>query len=92
VIYTLPREAQKASSDGQFIEMLKEQLDRLRIDFLTTLGEAELLKGLMSCESRWQTTIVKNYRETQDRSTKLLGKIKAAENLLQNCLGEVACS
>jgi hypothetical protein len=92
VIYTLPREAQKANSDGQFIEMLKEQLDRLRIDFLTTLGEAELLKGLMSCESRWQTTIVKNYRETQDRSTKLLGKIKAAENLLQNCLGEVACS
>jgi hypothetical protein len=92
VIYTLPIEAKRANSDGQFINMLKEQLKRLRIDFLTTLGEAELLKSLMSCESSWQVTVAKNYKETQDRSTKLLGKIKAAESLLNSCLSEVTCS
>lgn len=92
VLYMLPIKAKKTDPDSQFIDTLKGQLDTLRIDFLTTLGEAELLKSLINCESRWKTTVSKNYSETQDRSTKLLGKIKAAENLLQNCLGEANCS
>ncbi|TDF38247.1 hypothetical protein EYS14_11180 [Alteromonadaceae bacterium M269] len=91
VVYTFSAEADKINSDSQFVAMLNEQLDRLRIEFLTTLGEAEFLKSLINCESSWQATIDKSYRKTQEQSTKLLGKIKAAESLLQSCMDEAIC-
>ena len=91
VVYAFAEEASQVDPDSQFISELSDQLDRLRIEFLTTLGEAEFLKDHINHESRWQALINKSYRKTQEQSTKLLGKIKAAESLLQNCMSETTC-
>lgn len=73
-----------------FERILQKQLEQLNTEFLTSLGEAELYKELLEIEIEFKSEIHQKYKDKRDHSTKLLGKIKAAEGLLKSCRGEAA--
>lgn len=73
-----------------FERILQKQLEQLNTEFLTSLGEAELYKEVLEIDTGFKSEIHQKYKDKRDHSTKLLGKIKAAEGLLKSCRGEAA--
>jgi hypothetical protein len=73
--------ALKPSSDAdQHLEALHKEI---RLDFLSSMGEAERFKLLLEDMPQLRDKIEGEYLEARDRSSRLLGHLRAIEKTLQ---------
>lgn len=64
-------------------EHLESLAKEIRLDMLTAMGEAERYKQLFTEIPMLRTQIEGDYLEARDRSSKLLGHLRAIENTLK---------
>lgn len=64
-------------------EQLESLAKEIRLDMLTAMGEAERYKQLFTEIPMLRTQIEGDYLEARDRSSKLLGHLRAIENTLK---------
>jgi hypothetical protein len=69
----------KANTDLQLEALHKE----LRLDFLSSMGEAERFKLLLDEMPHLRDTVEGDYLEARDRSSRLLGHLRAIEKTLK---------
>lgn len=74
---TAPSEAETGAH-----ERLEAKLKEVRLDFLTSMGEAERYKQLLDEMPNLGGHVENEYREARDRSSRLLGHVKAVEKML----------
>ncbi len=61
---------------------LTERLNHQKLELLTTMGEAEEYDAIYKEMPEMQEQIQSLYNDSRDRCSKLLGKVKALENLI----------
>lgn len=71
---------QRHNSPAEHLESLAKEI---RLDMLTAMGEAERYKQLFTEIPMLRTQIEGDYLEARDRSSKLLGHLRAIENTLK---------
>lgn len=71
--------------EDTFIEKLPQQLSCLKQELMATLAEAEEYENLCVQHPDMRSSIQELYNVARDRSSQLLGKIKATESLLGLC-------
>lgn len=71
---------QNPSNPTEHLELLAKEI---RLDMLTAMGEAERYKQLFTEIPTLRTQIEDDYLEARDRSSKLLGHLRAIENTLK---------
>ncbi|MGO3206951.1 MULTISPECIES: hypothetical protein [unclassified Halomonas] len=62
---------------------LEGLLKEIRLDFLSTMGEAERYKQLLDDMPHLRDKVEEEYMEAKDRSSRLLGHLRAVENTLK---------
>lgn len=67
-----------ADTDQQLEALYKE----IRLDFLASMGEAERFKLLLDEMPHLRGTVEDEYMEARDRSSRLLGHLRAIEKTL----------
>ncbi|MCF5775520.1 hypothetical protein GIV40_00260 [Pseudomonas poae] len=72
-----------SEAPSQRLEVIAKEI---RLDLLTTMGEAERYKQLMSEMPQLREWIEADYIEARDRSSRLLGHLKAVEKTLKSLL------
>ena len=65
------------------INVLREKLQRHRVEFLSTIGEVEAYDEVCIDLPQLQSSIQRQYDEARDRSSKLVGRIQALESLIE---------
>ncbi|VVP54342.1 hypothetical protein [Pseudomonas fluorescens] len=65
------------------IEHLESILKEIRLDFLSSMGEAERYKQLLDEMPHLKDQVESEYLEARDRSSRLLGHLRAVEKTLQ---------
>lgn len=70
--------------DVNSISRLEQQLKEIRLDFLSSIGETERYKQLFVEMPHIKDRIENEYFEARDRSSKLLGHVRALENILES--------
>jgi hypothetical protein len=68
------------------IEHLESILKEIRLDFLTSMGEAERYKQLLDEMPHLKVQVESEYLEARDRSSRLLGHLRAVEKTLKTVL------
>lgn len=63
-------------------ERLEATLKEVRLDFLASMGEAERYKQLLDEMPNLGNHVENQYHEARDRSSRLLGHVKAVEKML----------
>ena len=63
---------------------LLEKLQRYKFELLTCLGESDEYKTLYSEFPELKKQLQESYHQTKDHSSKLLGRIKAIESIMQH--------
>ena len=66
----------------QFRAVLEDRLKDCRTDMLAAIGETEEYKALCDQHPEVQTRIQPLYDDARDRSSRILGKVRALESLL----------
>ncbi|MNF87626.1 hypothetical protein D3C84_700960 [compost metagenome] len=62
---------------------LETQLKEIRLDFLTAMGETERYKQILEEMPQLKDRVQNEYLEARDRSSRLLGHLRAVEKTLQ---------
>ncbi len=62
---------------------LEKLLKEIRLDFLSSVGEVERYKQLFDEMPELRSRMQKNYVEARDRSSRLLGHLRAVERTLE---------
>lgn len=71
-------------TDLYLISRLEQQLKETRLDFLSSMGETERYKQLFEEMPHIKDRIENEYFEARDRSSKLLGHVRALEKTLES--------
>ncbi|MDI5891107.1 hypothetical protein [Halomonas rhizosphaerae] len=71
-----------SSSDEDMHQCLEATLKEVRLDFLTSMGEAERYKQLLSEMPHLRGRVESEYQEAKDRSSRLLGHLRAVEKTI----------
>lgn len=70
------------SMDGSTLKGLKEELSKRKGELMASIGEAEEYQRLYNKFPALQQKVRTQYLESRDRSTKLLGQLRAVETVL----------
>ena len=77
-------EESESSMDPATLQGLKEELSRRKVELVASIGEAEeyqrLYKKFPALQHKYMVRT--QYIESRDRSTKLLGQLRAVETVL----------
>ena len=68
--------------DPATLKGLKEELSKRKVELVASIGEAEEYQRLYNKFPALQQTVRTQYFESRDRSTKLLGQLRAVEMVL----------
>ena len=68
--------------DPNTVRDLKEELSTRKVELMTSIGEAEEYQRLYTKFPALQEIVRTQYLESRDRSTKLLGQLRAVETVL----------
>ncbi|MNG14214.1 hypothetical protein D3C84_979490 [compost metagenome] len=68
------------------IEHLEAILKEIRLDFLSSMGEAERYKQLLDEMPHLKVQVEGEYLEARDRSSRLLGHLRAVEKTLKTVM------
>ena len=82
----LQQPAQSADSEQpglDVVEHLESILKEIRLDFLSSMGEAERYKQLLDEMPHLKEQVEGDYLEARDRSSRLLGHLRAVEKTLK---------
>jgi hypothetical protein len=71
------------ASELDVLEHLESLLKEIRLDFLTSMGETERYKQLLDEIPRLKDRVESDYLDARDRSSRLLGHLRAVEKTLQ---------
>ena len=63
-------------------QRLEATLKEVRLDFLTSMGETERYKQLLDEMPHLRSHVEHEYQEARDRSSRLLGHLRAVEKTL----------
>jgi len=66
----------------EVIRILRERLHQHRVELLTAMGETEEYDALCACTPELRTTVQAHYNEARDRTSKLVGRVRALESLI----------
>jgi hypothetical protein len=73
-------------TDENVAEHLESILKEIRLDFLSSMGEAERYKQILNEMPRLKGQVEAEYLEARDRSSRLLGHLRAVEKTLKMIL------
>ncbi|MGM0785917.1 MAG: hypothetical protein ACQEUM_17620 [Pseudomonadota bacterium] len=82
---TSPESSQSLAASGTEAEVyhrLEATLKEVRLDFLTSMGETERYKLLLDEMPHLRSHVEHEYQEAKDRSSRLLGHLRAVEKTL----------
>ncbi|MDI5986262.1 hypothetical protein QLQ85_15825 [Halomonas sp. M4R5S39] len=82
---TSPEPSQSLAASGTEAEVyqrLESTLKEVRLDFLTSMGETERYKLLLDEMPHLRSHVEHEYQEAKDRSSRLLGHLRAVEKTL----------
>ena len=82
VTATVPTDAPPALT-AETQRRLEALLKEIRLDFLTSMGETERYKQLLEEMPHLRETVESGYIEARDRSSRLLGHLRAVERTLE---------
>ena len=71
-----------ATQELDATQHLESQLKEIRLDFLSSMGEAERYKQLLEEMPDLKDRVEGEYQEARDRSSRLLGHLRAVEKTL----------
>ena len=74
-------------ADDQLRKHLVEQLKQYELELLTSMGESDEYKALYSEFPQLKSQLQEHYNQARDHSSKLLGRVKAIENLIEQQKG-----
>ena len=77
---------QPEQSEPDVIEHLESILKEIRLDFLSSMGEAERYKQLLEEMPHLKSQVEGEYLEARDRSSRLLGHLRAVEKTLKSVM------
>ena len=69
-------------TEAEVIQRLEATLKEVRLDFLTSMGETERYKQLLDEMPHLRSHVEHEYQEAKDRSSRLLGHLRAVEKTL----------
>ena len=72
-------------SNNHYINDLKEQLKKHKLELLTTISEAEEYEVLSSQLPNRRDDLQELYNDARNRYSKTLGRVKAIESLISKC-------
>ncbi|MDH4565630.1 hypothetical protein E8E95_02950 [Pseudomonas sp. BN414] len=72
-----------STSEIDVLEHLESLLKEIRLEFLTAMGETERYKQLLDEMPHLRNRVEGDYFEARDRSSRLLGHLRAVENTLK---------
>lgn len=82
--FARPIEKNESSIDQETLKGLKEELSKRRVELMASIGEAEEYQRLYKQFPTLQQAVRPQYFESRDRSTKLLGQLRAVETVLSD--------
>jgi hypothetical protein len=68
--------------DGETQRALQEELSQRRVELVASIGEAEEYQRLYNKYPALRTAVKEQYLESRERSTKLLGQLRAVESVI----------
>ncbi|MBO6812978.1 MULTISPECIES: hypothetical protein [Pseudomonadota] len=80
--FAQPEQKNESSIDPATLKRLKEELSKRKVELVASIGEAEEYQRLYNKFPALQQTVRTQYLESRDRSTKLLGQLRAVETVL----------
>lgn len=80
--YGHSEEGSEPPMDPNTIRYLREELSTRKVELLASIGEAEEYQRLYNKFPALQDIVKTQYLESRDRSTKLLGQLRAVETIL----------
>ena len=75
-------EQSELSMDPTTLRALQDQLSKRKVELIASIGEAEEYQRLYNEFPALHETVRTQYLESRDRSTKLLGQLRAVETVL----------
>jgi len=75
-------EGKESQMDPNTVRDLKEELSTRKVELIASIGEAEEYQRLYNKFPALQKIVRSQYIESRDRSTKLLGQLRAVEAVL----------
>jgi len=68
--------------DGETQQSLQEELSQRRVELVASIGEAEEYQRLYNKYPALRSAVKEQYLESRERSTKLLGQLRAVESVI----------
>ncbi len=68
--------------DGETQRALQEELSQRRVELVASIGEAEEYQRLYNKYPALRSAVKEQYVESRERSTKLLGQLRAVESVI----------
>lgn len=68
--------------DGETQRALQEELSQRRVELVASIGEAEEYQRLYNKYPALRVAVKEQYLESRERSTKLLGQLRAVESVI----------
>lgn len=68
--------------DGETQRALQEELSQRRVELVASIGEAEEYQRLYNKYPALRVAVREQYLESRERSTKLLGQLRAVESVI----------
>ena len=86
-----PKFIHKASGNDDVITKLEENIKQYQVDLLASIGESEEYMRLYETFPQMKTHLEIQYHQARERSSKLLGQIKALKNVLSHNRTIIQC-
>ncbi len=72
----------ESSMDGDTQRALQEELSKRKVELIASIGEAEEYQRLYQKYPALRSAVKEQYLESRERSTKLLGQLRAVESVI----------
>jgi hypothetical protein len=72
----------ESSMDGETQRALQEELSKRKVELIASIGEAEEYQRLYNKYPALRSAVKAQYLESRERSTKLLGQLRAVESVI----------
>lgn len=72
----------ESTMDGETQRALQEELSQRRVELVASIGEAEEYQRLYNKYPALRSAVKEQYVESRERSTKLLGQLRAVESVI----------
>ena len=72
----------ESSMDGETQRALQEELSKRKVELIASIGEAEEYQRLYHKYPALRSAVKAQYLESRERSTKLLGQLRAVESVI----------